>query len=126
MQRGDAQADPNTFSLRPQPHKKFKPHEVKAEVRKILVQKLEGQEYNPDNIQNISKEIADSVRDRVRSMEYDRYKLVVNCVIGEQRGEGLRLGCRCFWDSDSDNYAEEVFTNKQLFAVVTVFGLYQY
>jgi len=44
-------------------------------------------------------------------MGFDRYKFVVQCVIGEQRGEGVKMGCRCFWDSDTDNYAQDVFMN---------------
>ena len=57
----------------------------------------------------------------------DRYKLIVQTVIGEQRGEGvkyvlinlyqvyyiiyLRMGCRCLWDMDTDNYAQDIFMN---------------
>ena len=44
-------------------------------------------------------------------MGYDRYKFVVQVVIGEQRGEGVKMGCRCFWDSDTDNYAQDIFMN---------------
>lgn len=43
-------------------------------------------------------------------------------MIGEQRGEGIRfnenfsshksrMACRCFWDSDTDNYASEIYSN---------------
>ena len=32
-------------------------------------------------------------------------------VIGEQRGEGVRMGCRCFWDPDTDAYAEDTYRN---------------
>jgi len=122
----DIAVDPNTFSLRPSHKRKFRPQEVKAIVRQVLETKLEGQEYRPDDIQNLSKDIADTVRDKVRAVDLERYKILVNCVIGEQRGEGVRMGCKMFWDSDTDNYAEEVYTNKHLFAVVTVFGVYQY
>ena len=44
-------------------------------------------------------------------MEYERYKFVVQCVIGEQKGEAVKMACRCFWDSDTDNYAQDVFIN---------------
>ena len=27
------------------------------------------------------------------------------------RGEGVRMGCRCFWDADTDNYADESYRN---------------
>ena len=32
-------------------------------------------------------------------------------VVGEQRGQGVRMGHRCFWDADTDNYAEEAYRN---------------
>ncbi|CCW69473.1 unnamed protein product [Phytomonas sp. Hart1] len=118
--------DPNTFSLRPYHQHKFRPNELKPIVHSILESRLELQEYKADEIQSISKEIADMVREKIRSMELDRYKILVHCMIGEQRGQGLRAGCKMFWDSDTDDYFEEVFMNKHIFAVVTVFGIYQY
>lgn len=126
MQKDLASVDPNTFSLRPSHKRKFRPQDVKVVIRGVLEAKLEGQEYRPDDIQNISKEIADTIRDKVRAMDLERYKIMVHCMIGEQRGEGVRMGTKMFWDSDTDNYAEEVYINKHLFAVVTVYGLYQY
>lgn len=44
-------------------------------------------------------------------MNLPRYKFVVQVVIGEQRGEGVRMGSRCFWDSETDNVASETFVN---------------
>lgn len=38
-----------------------------------------------------------------------RYKFVVSVVLGEQRGEGVKVGARCLWDADTDNYASDVF-----------------
>lgn len=47
-------------------------------------------------------------------MELERYKIVVNVVMGEKRGEGCRMNCRCFWDADSDNMAHEVYSNVRI------------
>lgn len=121
-----ADLDPTAFSLRPDHQHRFRPNEIKPIVRAILQNRLEEQEYKADEIQSVSKEIADTVRDKIRALDLDRYKILVHCMIGEQRGQGLRAGCKMFWDSDTDNYLEEVFTNKHIFAVVTVFGVYQY
>ena len=30
------------------------------------------------------------------------------------------------WDADTDNYAQEVYMNKSLFCIATVFGIYHY
>ena len=34
-----------------------------------------------------------------------RYKLVVQVVIGEIKGQGLRVMSKCLWDDQFDNYA---------------------
>lgn len=120
------EVDAATFSLRPSYEKRFRPAEIRPIVRSILANRLEEQEYKADEIQGISKEIADTIRDKIRKLELERYKILVHCMIGEQRGEGLRASCKMFWDSDTDNYLEEVYMNNDLFAVVTVFGIYQY
>ncbi len=49
------------------------------------------------------------------------------------------MACKCFWDSDADNFAQDVFMNvscclvvvdslfqDSLFCVVAVFGVYFY
>ncbi|RNF23288.1 dynein light chain [Trypanosoma conorhini] len=118
--------DPATFSLRPEHKQKFRPSDIRPVVRSIIELRLENEEYKADETQSISKEIADTVRDRIRGMGLERYKIMVHCMIGEQRGQGVRAGCKMFWDSDTDDYFEEVYVNQHLFAVVTVFGLYQY
>jgi hypothetical protein len=39
------------------------------------------------------------------------FQIVVEVVLGEQRGEGVRMGTRCLWDADTDNYASgQIFT----------------
>ena len=44
-------------------------------------------------------------------LELPRYKFVVQVVIGEDRGACVRMGCRCFWDAETDNYAEDTYRN---------------
>ena len=44
-------------------------------------------------------------------MEYDRYKFIVQCVIGEQKDEAVKMVCRCFWDSLNDDFAQDIFSN---------------
>merc|ERR1711892_1411926 len=74
-----------------------------------------------------TKEIADEIKSRLKSeLELPRYKFVVQVVIGEQRGEGVRMGCRCFWDPDTDAYAEDTYRNDSLFCVAAAFGSYLY
>ena len=51
--------------------------------------------YDANKVSQWSKNIADNVKSQVKTLGYDRYKIVVEVVIGEQRGEGVRMGSRC-------------------------------
>lgn len=75
-------------------------------------------------------------------MPLPRYKYLVQVVIGENRGAGIRcvlcslfcclfvcacrMGCRCLWDAQTDKVAEETFVNDSLFCAAVAFGVYLY
>jgi len=47
----------------------------------------------------------------VAELGFKRYKYVVQVVLGEQHGAGIKIGSRCLWDADTDNYASDIFIN---------------
>ncbi len=69
-----------------------------------------------------------NIRDRLKAsnMKFDRYKFIVQCIIGENKGQGVKYGCRCLWDSDTDGMAEYVYLNESLFCAVAAFGIFYY
>ena len=42
---------------------------------------------------------------------FKRYRYVVDVVLGEKRGAGVKVGARCLWDADTDNYVSTSYTN---------------
>ncbi|XP_017268774.1 tctex1 domain-containing protein 2 [Kryptolebias marmoratus] len=120
MQGSDA------YRIRPSHQDKFKPAIVKECIREIMREQLSGVQYDPENVQELSKSLGDCIKDKVKTLGLDRYKLVVQVVIGEQRGQGVMMSLKCLWDADIDNYAEDVFKNDSLFCLVAVFGSYYY
>lgn len=83
-------------------------------------------QYSPDDIPQVSKALSENIRDKLKEKGFHRYKIIVQVVIGEQRGEGVNMAARCFWDADTDNYAHDVFMNDSLFCVVVAFGCFFY
>ncbi|CAM9291382.1 unnamed protein product, partial [Pylaiella littoralis] len=71
-----------------------------------------------------TKRICDDIKNGLKEMNLPRYKYVVQVVIGEQRGEGVRMGSRCFWDSETDNVASETYVNDSIFCVATAYAVY--
>ncbi|XP_029939129.1 dynein light chain Tctex-type protein 2B [Salarias fasciatus] len=116
----------DAYLIRPKHQHKFKPTIVKECIREIVRERLSGIRYDQEEVADLSRSLADSIKDKVKSAGFDRYKLVVQVVIGEQRGQGVKMSARCLWDADTDNYAEDVFMNDSLFCVVAVFGIYYY
>ena len=44
-------------------------------------------------------------------LKLPRYKIMVQVVVGQQRGAGVRMGSRCLWDAVTDNKASETLVN---------------
>ncbi|KAL9651671.1 hypothetical protein ABK040_001615 [Willaertia magna] len=112
----------SSFQLRPNFKHKFKAPEVKEIIKEVVTNKLRGKDYQMEQVQQWTKDICNDVRDRCMELKYERYKFIVNVMIGEQRGEGVK----CFWDGDCDSYSSHTYMNHSLFCVVTVFGVYNY
>ncbi|KAG7283704.1 hypothetical protein CRUP_020477 [Coryphaenoides rupestris] len=106
-------ADPagNAYHLRPNHQHKFKPAVVKACIREILREQLSGVQYDPEEVPGLTCSLAERIKNKLKDAGFERYKIVVQVVIGEQRGEGVKMAARCFWDADADSYAEDLFMN---------------
>lgn len=116
----------NTYILRPIFQQRFRPSVVKDCIHTVLKEELASAEYSPDEMPQLTKRLSEMIKDKLKELGYDRYKMVVQVVIGEQRGEGVFMAARCFWDADTDNYTHDVFMNDSLFCVVAAFGCFYY
>ncbi|KAJ3007970.1 Tctex1 domain-containing protein 2 [Thoreauomyces humboldtii] len=106
------------YSIRPTIKQKFRPALITKVIHQALADRLTGATYQADTCTQWTKEIADDIKNRLKELDLPRYKYIVNVVIGEMKGEGVRMGCRCFWDADTDNVAQDTFINDSLFCVV--------
>ncbi|CAM6088101.1 unnamed protein product [Calypogeia fissa] len=108
------------------PKCRFFPGKAKEVIGAVLREKLTGATYDADTAPMWVREITDTIKVRLKDMELDRYKLVVQAVVGEQRGQGFQMSCRCFWDPNTDNYAHDSFANDSVFCVAGAFAMYMY
>jgi hypothetical protein len=84
--------------------------------------------YNPEEkIVELTKKLSNDIKNKIKEeLQLPRYKFVVQVVIAEQKGQGIKMGCRSFWDTDTDNYAEVSYTNDTLMCIATCHGVYFY
>ncbi|XP_076648280.1 dynein light chain Tctex-type protein 2B isoform X2 [Halictus rubicundus] len=114
------------YQMRPQLHEKFKPLRAKEVIHNILFDQLSTKVYDAQEAVQWTKDIADIIREKVKELNFKRYKYLVNVVLGEQHGAGVKMGTRCIWDAEADTYAYDSFVNDTIFCVATVYAVYFY
>jgi len=76
-------------------------------------EKLTNFKYDQLAATNLASELVQQIREMlkrgVEDVRIPRYKLMVQCVIGELKGQGLRIMSQCLWDDKLDNYADCTF-----------------
>ncbi|KAH7700054.1 tctex1 domain-containing protein 2 [Aphelenchoides avenae] len=75
---------------------------------------------------DLSGHVASVITNRLKDLQTPNYKYVVQVVIGEQRGQGLRMHSACCWDVDTDAQATYLYRNDYLFCQVLVFAVFHY
>ncbi|XP_015120206.1 tctex1 domain-containing protein 2 [Diachasma alloeum] len=124
----DVEADSSqaVYQIRPQLSDKFKPQLVKELIDDILHDHLAAKKYSIEEANKLSRTIADSIRIKVKELHYRQYKYVVNVILGESRGAGMKMGTRCIWDAEADSYAHGSFKNETIFCVACVYAVFYY
>jgi tctex1 domain-containing protein 2 len=127
MKKQAAPAPQNTeYQIKPKQREKFKPAKTKEILQEIMSNTLKDKTYSHDKAQEFSRFIADDVKSRLKNMNLPRYKFLVQVTVGEQKGQGVRVGTKCFWDYDTDYCTSEVFQNDSLFCLCVVYAVYLY
>ncbi|KAL1517634.1 hypothetical protein ABEB36_001372 [Hypothenemus hampei] len=116
----------NSYQIKPNFQDIFKEVPVKEIIRNVQQATLGGKNYDVDNVKRWTIKMANEINEKVKDMEMKRYRHVVQVMIGERKGQGVKSGVRCIWDPEIDTYCSEIFMNDTIFCVVTVFAVYLY
>ncbi|KAF9428790.1 hypothetical protein BGZ94_001061 [Podila epigama] len=95
-------------------------------MQNILQTHLQNKVYQSDESQKLSKLIAEEIKTKLIDLGLERYKYVVNVVLGENLGEGARMDARCYWDQESDGSAQAFFSNDSIWCAAVAFAVFYY
>ena len=113
----------NTYKTEPDEH--FETHEVQKIIQNVLEKYLEHQEYDGPLMGQKSRTLADMIKEKVKALRYDRYKIITWVVIGQKGCNDIRIASKGIWDEDNDTYVEAFFENRSLYALGVCYGIYQ-
>jgi len=76
--------------LFPSPSHRLNPRVVKDLISEVLLSSLKNREYDQNETSNWTKEIATNIKGKLKDLKLPRYKFLVQVIIGEMKGAGVR------------------------------------
>lgn len=113
-----------TFRLKPYDEKKFSPSAVRKIAEEVVKSVLGDKVWNGEDEAVWTVTITEQIKQRVRELNFPRYKIVVQVVLGENKHQGVRVASRCLFDADTDNHASYTFEADTIWCTAMVFGVY--
>lgn len=111
-----------TFKLTPNTF--FPETKVQSIIRDVLKKHLLNVDYHSDKCSALSKLISDEIKQRVKGLNLDRFKIIALVYLGADTSQSLNIGSRCVWNTQFDNFASSTFQGNSLFAVAAVYAIY--
>ncbi|KAK3089776.1 hypothetical protein FSP39_006420 [Pinctada imbricata] len=110
-------------TYRMEPHSRVQIDKVKSIIESVLADNLTGSSYGVHS-KTLCILLGEEIKEKVKKLQYDRYKVVTHVLIGELNNQGLEVASRCVWDTALDDYASCNFRNKNLFCTASVYMVY--
>ncbi|XP_061716712.1 dynein light chain Tctex-type protein 2B-like [Cydia pomonella] len=118
--------DPPKYEVRPGLGDKFQAENIHEIIVTSMQQQLSGRQYRADQAPHWAQMIANGVRQRTQELGMKRYKILVQAVILEMKGAGIKMGQRCLWDPETDDYVHGLYKDGSIMCHCTVYGIYMY
>ncbi|CCI40649.1 unnamed protein product [Albugo candida] len=101
-----------TYIMSPTDDEKFRRKLVCKLIGDSLKSELEEKVYVEENVKAWCNKVADTVKSRIhKECHIPRYKFVVQCFIGQQKLQDVRVTSRCLCDTEFDNHASATFNS---------------
>ncbi|CAE1178076.1 TCTEX1D2 [Acanthosepion pharaonis] len=111
-------------TYRMEPTRKFCSSVVHGIIKRILTEQLTNFEYAPRIGGRQCMLLSEEIRNCVRALNFDRYKIVCFVVMGENKDQDATIGSRCAWDDKVDCYACYTHEAATWYCTATVYGIY--
>lgn len=102
---------------------------VRKIIHDVLEDKLSGKSYSSKECSSAVKDVVSIIKDKVSELQIPHYKFACTCLITRRLKPAPAVESGCVWDNakttvDQDNFAEFLYKNEDLYALGTVYGIY--
>ena len=115
----------NTYRMAPDEDEKFNASKAEKVMSGVLESFLDGEKYDKLLCVNMTKNLSEVIKDRMKEMGFSqRYKYVCIVTLGENLNQGLAQASRSVWNTNTDNFASASYSKGNLFAIATIYATY--
>uniref|UniRef100_A0A1B0D7R5 Dynein light chain n=1 Tax=Phlebotomus papatasi TaxID=29031 RepID=A0A1B0D7R5_PHLPP len=93
-------------------------------IREVVNDMLSSFVYANSDASQVCNNISEEIKSRVKTLGFDRYKLVCIVTIGEKYYQSFTSTVKFLWDAEKDGYANYVYDTQHFFAIATLYALY--
>ena len=111
-------------TYRMQPKKIFNSDSVQRLMQDIIDSRMQGFKYNATRGNLMSKILTDEIKDKVKSLNFERYKLICLVTLGESRDQSMMSSSLCCWDPSVDRHATYSWHEAGVYCTATVYAIY--
>ncbi|XP_048760127.1 dynein light chain Tctex-type 5-like [Ostrea edulis] len=114
-------------TYRMEPNKRFSPARTKVLIKAVLSTLLENYDYSANSSPTpaeMTMKLPELIIKQVRSLDFERYKLVCLVSMGSVDDSSVSVTSRCLWDTNLDTCVTYTHTDKTYYCTVTLYGLY--
>ena len=114
----------NSYRMAPDEEGRFISYKVEYIIKNILETELKDTKYRADHCSKLTQDLCSTIKAKTKQLNFHRYKLVVQVVMGQDTDQAVQVASRCLWNHATDNFAAATFRNNSLYAIAIVYGLY--
>ena len=110
--------------MKPDGDVEFRAGKVQKQIEDTLERYLDGKKYDKDETPHLSCLIASNIKNDVKTLGFNRHRIICQVFIGENRGQAVQCVSRPLWDDKTDSFAQASYRSETLFAVALIHGVY--
>ncbi|KAK3089744.1 hypothetical protein FSP39_006146 [Pinctada imbricata] len=116
-------------TYRMEPYQTFSHSKTKKVIEETISTCLNGFKYPSEGnyaaASAMTKKIPEAIVQKVKALEFDRYKIVCFVTLGSMNNQSLSVASRCMWDNSLDTSVSYTYKKDNFYCSAVVFGLYK-
>ncbi|CAG5124036.1 unnamed protein product [Candidula unifasciata] len=114
----------NTYRLGPDPEKLFNRAKVEVVIEDVFNRLLKNFKNSSGDSKDRCLLISAEILRLVKHLDFQRYKIVCNVIIMQNKGQGSEVASRCVWNSEMDSSASVTRAIGDIVCVANVHAMY--